>query len=95
MIFCGQAVSTHFSTFLYDYGGGVVVFLLVYRLRIPGYQGIVFMFLSLPLLPSELFQLQMIISFTFLLAKDLRRFLLIIRTRSFFTLLYVGGTYTR
>ena len=42
-----------------------------------------------------LFQLQMRISFPFLLAKDLRRFLLIVRTRSFFTVLYVGGTYAR
>ena len=33
------------------------------------------------------------ISFQFLLAKDLCRFLLIMRTRSSFTLLYVGGTY--
>ena len=42
-----------------------------------------------------LFQLQMRISFPFLLAKDLRRFLLIMIARSFFTLLYVGGTYAR
>ena len=42
-----------------------------------------------------LFQLQMRISFPFLLAKELRRFLLIIRTRTFFTLLYVGDTYAR
>ena len=42
-----------------------------------------------------LFQLQMRISFPFLLAKDLRRFLLIMRTRSFLTLLYEGGTYAR
>ena len=37
----------------------------------------------------------MIISFPYLLAKDLRRFLLIMRNRGFFTLLYVGGTYAR
>ena len=37
----------------------------------------------------------MIISFAFLLVKDLRRFLLIMRTRSFFTLLYVGGAYAK
>ena len=42
-----------------------------------------------------LLQIHMIISFPFLLAKDLRRYLLIMRTRSFFTLLYVGGTYAR
>ena len=39
------------------------------------------------------FQLQTRISFLFLLAKYLRRFLLIMRTHSFFTLLYLGGTY--
>ena len=33
--------------------------------------------------------------FPFLLAKELCRFLLITRTRSFLTLLYVGGTYVR
>ena len=33
------------------------------------------------------------ISFTFLRAKDLCKFLLITRTRGFFTLLYVGITY--
>ena len=37
----------------------------------------------------------MIISFPFLTAKELRRLLLIIITCSFFTLLYVGGTYAR
>ena len=42
-----------------------------------------------------LFQLQMRISFIFVLSKDLRRFLLIMRTHRFFTLLYVGGTYAR
>ena len=42
-----------------------------------------------------LFQLQMRISFPFLLAKYLRRFLLVIRTCSFFALLYVEGTYAR
>ena len=42
-----------------------------------------------------LFHLQMRISFPFILAKDLRRFLLIMRTRSFFTLLCVGGTYAK
>ena len=35
------------------------------------------------------------LSFPFLRAKDLRTSLLIMRTRSFFTLLYVGGTYAR
>ena len=43
----------------------------------------------------ESFQLQMRISFPFLHAKDLRTSLLIMRNRSFFTLLYVGGTYAR
>ena len=42
-----------------------------------------------------LFQLQIRISFPFLLAKDSRRFLFIMITRSFFTLLYLGGTYAR
>ena len=42
-----------------------------------------------------MFQLQMRISFLLLLAKDLHRFLLIMRTRSFFTLLYMGDTYAR
>ena len=37
----------------------------------------------------------MIISFTSLLAEELRRFLLIIRTCSFLTLLYVGVIYAR
>ena len=45
--------------------------------------------------PLGLFQLQMRISFPFLLDKDLRIFLLIVRTCSFFTLLYVGGAYPR
>ena len=40
-----------------------------------------------------LFHLQMRISFPFLLAKDSRRFLLIMRTCTFFAFLYVGGTY--
>ena len=44
---------------------------------------------------GELFQLQMGFSFPFLRAKDLRTSLLIMRTCSFFTLLYVGGTYAR
>ena len=35
------------------------------------------------------------ISFPFLLAKELHRFLLIMGTRSFFTLLYVEGTCAR
>ena len=43
----------------------------------------------------ESFQLQMGFSFPFLRAKDLRISLLIMRTRSFFTLLYTGGTYAR
>ena len=43
----------------------------------------------------ELFHIQMRISFPFLLAKDLRRFLLIMRNRIFLTLLYIGGTYAR
>ena len=34
-------------------------------------------------------------SFPFLRAKDLRKSLLIMITRSFLTLLYVGGTYAR
>ena len=37
----------------------------------------------------------MIILFPFLLAKNIHRFLLIIRTRGLFTLIYVGGTYAR
>ena len=45
--------------------------------------------------PPGLFQLQMRISFPFLRAKDLHMSLLIMRTHSFFTLLYVGGTYAR
>ena len=40
-----------------------------------------------------LFQLQMRISFLFLRAKHLRTPLLIMRTRIFFTLLYVGVKY--
>ena len=44
---------------------------------------------------EESFQLQMGFSFPFLCAKDLRTSLLIMRSHSFFTLLYVGGTYTR
>ena len=43
----------------------------------------------------RLLQLHMVISFPFLRAEDLRRFLLIMRTRGFFTLLYVGGKYAR
>ena len=42
-----------------------------------------------------LFQIQMRISFPLLIAKDLHRFLLIIRTHCFFTILYVGSTYKR
>ena len=37
----------------------------------------------------------MIISLPFLRARDLRTYLLIMITHSFFTLLYVGGKYTR
>ena len=37
----------------------------------------------------------MIISFPFLRAKYLRTYLLIMSTRSFFTILYIGSTYTR
>ena len=37
----------------------------------------------------------MIISFTFLHAKYLRTSLLVMRTRSFLTLLYVGGAYSQ
>ena len=40
---------------------------------------------------QELLQLQMRISFPFLRYNHLRTSLLIMRTRSFFTLLYVGG----
>ena len=43
----------------------------------------------------ESFQLHMGLSFSFLRAKDLRTSLLIMRTLSFLTLLYVGGTYAR
>ena len=43
----------------------------------------------------DVFQLQMIISFPFLRAKDLGTSLLIMRTCSFLTLLYAGGTYKR
>ena len=39
---------------------------------------------------SELFQLLMRISFPFLRAKDLHKSLLIMRNRSFLTLVYVG-----
>ena len=35
------------------------------------------------------------ILFPVLLTKNIHRFLLLMRTRSFFTLLYVGGTYER
>ena len=42
-----------------------------------------------------LFQLEMRISFPFLLTKDIDRFLLIMITRIFYTLLYVGGIYAR
>ena len=44
---------------------------------------------------NRLFQLQMRISFTFLHAKHLGTSLLITRTRSFVTLLYVGGAYAQ
>ena len=43
----------------------------------------------------ESFQLQMGFSFSFLRVKYLPTSLLIVRTRSFFTLLYGGGTYTQ
>ena len=41
------------------------------------------------------FQLQMRISFPFIRAKGLRKSLLIMRTRSFFTLMYIQGTYVK
>ena len=41
----------------------------------------------------DLFQIQMRILFPFILAKDLRRFLLIVRTCIFLTLIYTGGTH--
>ena len=44
---------------------------------------------------ADSFQLQMGFSFTFLHAKDLRTSLSIMITRSFFTLLYIRGTYAR
>ena len=44
---------------------------------------------------TESFHIQMGLSFPFLRANDLRSSLLIMITRSFFTLLYVGGTYAR
>ena len=44
---------------------------------------------------GDSFQLQMGFSFSFLRDKDLRGSLLIMRARSFFTLLYVGVTYAR
>ena len=44
---------------------------------------------------NGLFHLQIRISFTFLLAKDINRFLLTMRTCSFLTLLYVGDNYAR
>ena len=50
---------------------------------------------SVPHPKGESLQLQMGFSFPFLRAKDLRISLLIMRTRSFFTLLYTGGTYAR
>ena len=43
----------------------------------------------------ELFQLQMGLSYIVLPYKDIRTSLLIMRARSFLTLLYVRGTYTR
>ena len=46
-------------------------------------------------LTVESLQIQMGLSFPFLRAKDLRTSSLIMRTRSFFTLLFVGGTFTR
>ena len=42
---------------------------------------------------SGLFHIHIRISFPFLIAKDLGKFLFIMRTCSFFTLMYVGGTY--
>ena len=45
--------------------------------------------------PAGSFQLQMRISFSFLSAKDLRMSLLIMKTLSSFTLLYLGGTNAR
>ena len=47
------------------------------------------------IIATGFFHLQMRISFPFLRAKDLYTSLLIMRTRSFFTLLYIGGTYAR
>ena len=47
------------------------------------------------MLGVESFQLEMRISFLLLLSKDLHTPLLIMRTGSFFTPLYVGDTYTR
>ena len=52
-------------------------------------------FYQLVSLSYESFQFQMRIPFPFLRSKDLRTSLLIMRTRSFFTLLYLGGTYAR
>ena len=46
-------------------------------------------------LSLESFQIQMGFSFPLLRANDLRLSLLIMRTRSFLTLLYVGDTYAR
>ena len=43
----------------------------------------------------ELFQLQMRIPFPFLRYNDLRKYLLIMRTRIMFNLLYLGGKYAR
>jgi hypothetical protein len=44
---------------------------------------------------AELFQLQMRIQLPLLLTNNIHRYLQHIRTRSFYTLLYVGGTYAR
>ena len=53
------------------------------------------LFQNPPAFYAGLFQLQMRISFLFLRAKDLCTSLLIIRTGSFYYLLYIGGTYAQ
>ena len=50
MIYCGQVVSIQVIAFLYDYGGGCVLFLLVLHFLIPG-SNIIF----IPLPPPPLF----------------------------------------
>ena len=62
--------------------------LFLYTTKIDAITGLV-------IFPTELLQLQMRILLPFILTKNIHRFLLLMRTCSFLTLFYVGGTYAR